>query len=120
MKKTLSMIGVALLLITFSGCEYEFIEPIEITDEVSFSKDIIPYFNKSCNMSGCHNAGGIPPDLSAANAYVDLFDEGQIDLDDPENSKLYESLKSGSMKQYSTAEETAIVLKWIEQGAPNN
>jgi hypothetical protein len=43
-----------------------------------------------------------------------------IDTVTPENSVLYESMNSGSMKTYSTAEATATILQWIEQGAKNN
>ena len=41
------------------------IEPpvIDTTIQVSFSEEIIPIFNKSCNFSGCHNTGGtFPPE----------------------------------------------------------
>jgi hypothetical protein len=30
----------------------------EVTRTVSFSNDIVPIFNSSCNISGCHNSGG--------------------------------------------------------------
>ena len=120
MKKILIVLSLLAFLGVLTSCEYEFVEPIEVTEDVSFSNDLIPFFNQSCNMSGCHNAGGFSPDLSPANAYQSLFDDGQIDTDNPMNSKLYISLNSGTMKKYSTAEETAKVLKWIEQGAPNN
>jgi hypothetical protein len=120
MKKILKVLSLLAFLGVLTSCEYEFVEPIEVTEDVSFSNDLIPFFNQSCNMSGCHNAGGFPPDLSPANAYQALFDDGQIDTDNPMNSKLYISLNSGTMKKYSTAAETAKVLKWIEQGAPNN
>lgn len=121
-KKTrLSIAGLALIAL-LSGCEYDYIQPdnAPITTEVKFSSDIIPIFETSCNMSGCHSAGATPPDLSPANAYTDLFQTAMIDTITPTNSVLYTSMHSGSMKKYSTPTQTQTILAWIEQGAKNN
>jgi len=109
-------------IILFS-CEYNYIEPVIPIpeDTISFSGDIIPLFNNSCNMSGCHGVGDAPPDLSPANAYNDLFAENMIDTINPEQSILYiEMATGGSMEIYSTTFETATILTWIERGAKNN
>ena len=96
----------------------------EITRPVSFTGDIIPIFNSSCNISGCHSAGGKSPDLSAANAYNSLFNGGYINTSNPETSELYLWMTgkkgtpmptSGVNKDYN-----ALVLAWIKQGAQNN
>jgi hypothetical protein len=96
----------------------------EITRQVSFAGDIIPIFNSSCNVSGCHNAGGISPNLSAANAYTALTGGNYITTSNPENSELYQWMTgkkgtpmplSGPNKDYN-----ALVLAWIKQGANNN
>lgn len=118
-----------LILILFAGflawqsCEYEWIEteaPV-IPDTVSFANDIIPIFERGCNAGVCHGQGGIPPILTADQAYTSLFEENQIDLNTPENSILYTKMASGgSMNKYTEPGEPELVLKWIQQGAMDN
>lgn len=105
-------------------CTYDVsLGPI-ITEEVSFSNDIIPIFNQSCNNPGCHNTGGAAPDLTAANAFQSLNSGGYISTASPENSELYAWMNgernlpmplSGPNSSYN-----ALVLAWIVQGANNN
>lgn len=104
------------------ACTYETLEPeiVVVPEEVSFSVDVIPIFNKSCNISGCHSTGGIAPDLSVANAHISLTFFGYVDIDSPEISELYKAVNSGTMKRYATDQDRAIMLKWIEQGALDN
>lgn len=115
-------LGLILIGISFSGCEYEFIEfdDTPITTEVSFKNDIVPIFNASCGFSGCHAAGAIPPELTSERAYQSLFSNNMVTANEPANSLLYTSIASGSMKKYSTAEQTKLIRAWIEQGALNN
>ena len=79
------------LMICFSQCTWHEIpdEPIDVQD-VSFEMDIIPIFNASCNTVGCHNTGGIAPDLSEGNAYESLTDGNYYNVDSPEDSELYQ------------------------------
>lgn len=108
--------------IGFSGCDYEFIEFDEtpITTEVSFKNDVVPVFNVSCGFSGCHAAGAVPPELTPERAYQSLFSNNMVVANEPANSLLYTSMASGSMKKYSTPEQTRLIRAWIEQGALNN
>ncbi|MBI5858220.1 MAG: hypothetical protein HZB42_11315 [Sphingobacteriales bacterium] len=96
----------------------------EITRPVTFSNDILPIFNNSCNTSGCHSAGGKAPDLTAANAYNSLTGGNYIKTDDPKNSELYlwMSGKKGSPMPLSGVNKdyNALILAWIKQGASNN
>ncbi len=96
----------------------------EVTRTVSFSVDIIPIFNSSCNSSGCHNSGGIAPELTSINAFSTLTNGGYIDTGSPESSELYLWMTgergtpmppSGVNKDYNS-----LVLAWIKQGAINN
>lgn len=96
----------------------------EITRPVSFAGDIVPIFNKSCNLSGCHSTGNKTPDLNAANAYNSLSSGGFVNPTDPQSSIMYQWMTgkkgtpmpvSGSNKDYN-----ALVLAWIKQGAQNN
>ncbi|MBW6498476.1 MAG: hypothetical protein K0B09_08825 [Bacteroidales bacterium] len=114
-------------LLFLAGCYYDaYVMPDnpEITTDVSFSKDIIPIFNQSCNSSGCHNMGGTAPDLTPTNAYNALKSGNYINTSSPENSELYQWMNgqrslpmplSGPNQNYN-----AYVLAWIKQGALNN
>lgn len=96
----------------------------EITRTVSFSNDIIPIFNKSCNNSGCHSAGAKAPDLTAANAYLSLSAGNYMNSSTPQNSELYLWMtgKKGTPMPLSGPDKdyNALVLAWIKQGAQNN
>ena len=112
--------------IIIASCTYEKIEEEEgLPENVSFQNDLIPMFNASCNSVGCHNDGGIPPDLSPANAYKDLTSTaGMIDITTPENSELYKRMVdaaqpmpiSGLLSTYQSDQ----VLSWITDGAIEN
>lgn len=124
--KLKELIRLALMAIVVAGvlasCTYEEIKPqkVDVPDSVSFSVNIIPIFNSSCNVSGCHSQGGIPPDLSQANAYTSLTFFGYVDVDNPESSILYEEITTGSMKNNATDQDRALILEWIKQGALDN
>jgi hypothetical protein len=114
-------------LFILSGCyknKTVLFEAPEITRTVSYAQDIVPIFNTSCNMSGCHANGGIAPNLTESNAYNALTIGNYIDKTTPENSILYQKMSgkrgtpmpvTGSNKEYN-----ALVLAWIKQGANNN
>lgn len=126
-KKFLSGSLIVLLIISisiFSSCEYEFIEPekVVIPEIISFSDDIIPIFNSSCNTSGCHAAGFAILDLSPANAYNQLFAKGLVNTDVPDQSEIYLKLTDtrGTHKDRSTPSQQALILEWIVKGARND
>lgn len=126
-KRFLSGSLIVLLFISLSfltSCEYEFIEPeqVIIPEVISFSDDIIPIFNNSCNYSGCHAAGFAILDLSPAKAYEELFRKQLINREIPDQSELYLKLTDtrGTHKDRSTATEQALILEWITKGAQNN
>ena len=71
------IIAIALILVTtcmvlVSGCYKVTTLTIsnneEVTRTVSIAADLIPIFSKNCSLSGCHNSGGIKPDLTADKA----------------------------------------------------
>lgn len=96
----------------------------EITRPVSFAGDIITILNNSCNTSGCHNSGGISPDLSVVNAYSSLSNGGYLNTGNPQSSELYLWMtgKKGTPMPISGPNKdfNALVLAWIKQGALNN
>jgi hypothetical protein len=123
-----ALLAVATFGSTLVGCyKYAVVKPeggAEITRPVLFSGDIIPIFDKSCNMSGCHSTGGKAPDLSPQRAYQALINGGYINTSSPEKSELYLWMTgkkgtpmplSGPNQQYNS-----LVLAWIKQGALNN
>jgi hypothetical protein len=125
--KFFSLLSGFFLVFMLAGCYYDAtLEPLtpEVTSEISFSKDIVPIFNQSCNSSGCHNSGGVRPDLTPANAYNALNSGNYINIASPEDSELYRWMRgqrslpmplSGPNASYN-----ATVLAWIKQGALNN
>ncbi|MDP4284752.1 MAG: hypothetical protein Q8891_10025 [Bacteroidota bacterium] len=127
-KKTLEGLILVLGIIFFlSGCYKDktvILDVPAITRTVSFSQDIIPIFNKSCNTSGCHSTGGQSPNLTETNAYNSLTIGNYFDKANPQNSVIYQKMTgkrgtpmpvSGVNKDYA-----ALVLAWITQGANNN
>ncbi|MBZ5857223.1 hypothetical protein [Flavihumibacter profundi] len=126
-KKTIGFLACFIMLLLI-GC-YKNVSVIsttgeEITRPVSFTADIIPIFNSSCSLSGCHTTGGKSPDLTAANAYNSLMNGGYVNTADPESSVIYLWMTgkkstpmppSGINKDYNS-----LMLAWIKQGAKNN
>ena len=123
LKELIHLILVAMVVsCVVASCTYEEIKPqkVDVPDSVKFSLNIIPIFNTSCNTTGCHNKGGIPPDLSPENAYTSLSFFGYLDTDIPESSIIYEKILTGSMKNSATDQDRSLILKWIKQGAQDN
>ncbi len=112
------LIAGALSMMIWS-CTYD-VNPTEpVPDIVSYSQDMQPFFDASCVQ--CHNGGGLSLDLSPGVSYDALTTGDYVNLAEPANSLLYTKIApGGSMEQYSTSSETAMTLKWIEQGAENN
>lgn len=124
----MGMFLVSISVLLLSGCYKDktvlFDTGEEITRPVGFAADILPIFNSSCNTSGCHNAGGKSPDLTAANAYNSLSTGNYFNVGNPVNSELYLWMTgkkgvpmptTGINKDYN-----ALILAWIKQGALNN
>jgi hypothetical protein len=129
--KNLKKLGEGMILFAFicamgfASCTWDEIPPppkVEIPDTVtlSFTDDIVPIFEANCNAGNCHG-GFWAPDLRPSVAYNELTTGGYIDVDTPEDSELYIKISPGqSMAQYVTAEERALILEWINQGAEDN
>ena len=126
--KKLSVLPIGLafiLMILYTQCTWDiFVYEPEPVENVSFSMDIIPIFDASCNTSGCHNTGGTAPDLTAGNAYDELQNGGYIDIDSPADSELYQWMTGNRSIPMPLsgpdAEYNAKVLQWIEEGALDN
>jgi hypothetical protein len=126
-KLILSLILAAWLLILSPGCYKDVISPGSDPNGppqfVSFSGDLIPIFNKSCNSSGCHDA--VPshkPSLVPDKAYTSLMSGGYVNTAVPNQSTIYVVLQTGAMPPTGAlnVKEQQLVLDWIRNGAPNN
>ncbi len=125
-----STLIVTACLIFLTGCykvvTYTVPENTEVVGTVSFSKDLVPIFNDNCSISGCHNSGGLKPDLSADKLYNTLINGNYIDASAPENSGIYLWLtgKKSTIMPAGAANNPSninnLVLAWIKQGAQNN
>lgn len=113
---------IALTVAVFSlSCSYSpLVEPeVVIPDVISFSEQIEPIFNDA-GCTSCHTS--LSPDLSAGKAYTSLTaSDKYINLEDPASSLIYTKPHPDAThpKLYS-AQQAALVLKWIEDGALNN
>lgn len=93
------------------------------TDTVYFTNDILPLIGSNCAMAGCHD-GGKGEGRFALNSYASI--KSEVRTSSPASSKLYTVLSARGedfMPQGGTAftaEQKALVLKWIQQGAKNN
>ena len=118
-----------IILAGMSSCYSDVFSPepivIEPVDTISFSQQIVPLFESGCNLSICHATGGAFPDLTRANAYNSLIENGFVDTNDPTNSELYFWLigdEGRDIMPPQGRDEVLIelVLGWMSQGALNN
>ncbi|MCX6313600.1 MAG: hypothetical protein NTX08_02550 [Sphingobacteriales bacterium] len=127
---TIALILVTTCMVLITGCykvtTLTLANNEEVTRPVSLATDIIPVFTASCSISGCHNSGGIKPDLSAEKVYNTLIIGNYVDLGVPENSTIYLWMtgKKTTIMPVGAANNPSninqLVLAWIKQGAKNN
>ncbi len=126
--KALKLIIPAMLLL-FAACVYDYEEPTEIPDfdemdPISLSEDVVPIFEANCVVAGCHGEGGVPPVLTAEQAYNDLHDFEQVDVDNPQDSILYQRMTDSARPMPPAGvlpqDDLNTVLGWIAQGAQDN
>ena len=97
-------------------------EPIPIDpQQVSFETHIIPIFNESCNVAGCHDNTHVP-DLRAERAWQELVSGGYINTTFPEKSGIYLAVANGGMPPTGTLSqfEIELILAWVKKGAYND
>ena len=92
--------------------------------EISFTNDIMPIFNKSCNK--CHGVEQIKEGLDMR-TYETLmtgsFNGTVITAGSAADSFLVQQLEEGEMPKRGpklTADQIQIIIDWINAGAPNN
>ena len=126
-KTTSALFLLAAVILLFTGCYKDktvLLDEAAVTKTVSFSKDIIPIFNKSCNTSGCHSSGGQAPNLAETSALNALTVGNYFSKSAPESSIIYLKMtgKKGTPMPVSGVNKdyAALILAWIKQGANNN
>ena len=126
-RKSFKILIPVIVILSFSitSCEWKEYDPDTVgIENVSFSQDIIPIFNQSCNAVGCHSENGVPPDLTPENAYQDLINTNMIDVANPERSELYIRMTDVTnpmpLSGILSPRKTTTVLVWIQEGAQDN
>ncbi|HEX8041705.1 MAG TPA: hypothetical protein VF490_21305 [Chryseosolibacter sp.] len=125
MKRIIYFIAVVVTSFVVAGCYYDEIldSGDALPQNVSFNRDVMAIFNKSCNMSGCHDQDPPHlPSLTQANAYNSLHQGGFINTTVPSESRLYGVLTEGIMPPSGTlsSRDMKIILAWLNDGALNN
>ncbi len=94
-------------------------------DSVYFNQQILPILTSNCAMPGCHDAGSHEDGIILDN-YTNIRNTGKLNLTTPANSKLYKVLSPSSGDRMPPppaavlpADQRALILKWIQQGALN-
>jgi hypothetical protein len=87
---------------------------------VNYSADLMPLFNSSCALSGCHLSGGHHPYLNTEVSYNELINGGFVNTDIPKQSILYIMINSDMKTYIPSASDRQKVYDWIRNGAPNN
>ncbi len=116
MRRLILAVAGILMMITW-GCEKYIIEKPEIEEGISFSTAIQPFFDAKC--ASCHS-GSLSPTLTEGNSFDVLVNDGYLNIDNPESSEIYTTLRSGAHDSRATEEEKLTLLQWITEGALNN
>ena len=120
MKKTF-FIYIGIILISFIfviSCEHDLPNADELP-EVCFEGEVLPIFQTSCGISGCHDAGT----ASEGYIYIDYNSIMQSVVPRlPEESKAYQSIislygEAMPPDQPLSTEARTLIRIWIEQGA---
>jgi len=95
-------------------------------DTVYFIQQVLPIFQSSCAMSGCHDAATHKEGIKL-DTYSNILSTGGIKVSNPTDSKIYRVMvKSGGERMPPspaapmTNSQLTTISKWIGQGAKNN
>ena len=130
----------ALVLISYS-CKHDpapisIIDPIDTTgntggtqcskDTVYFVQQVLPIFQSSCAMSGCHDAATHKEGV-ILDSYANIVTTGGIKVNSPTDSKIYKAMVEDGEDRMPpspavpmTSAQLSLISKWIAQGALNN
>jgi uncharacterized membrane protein len=95
-------------------------------DTAYFVQQVLPIFQSSCAMSGCHDAATHKEGFKLDN-YSNILATGGIKVNNPTDSKIYrvmiksdEDIMPPSPAAPMSGTQLAVIEKWISQGARNN
>ncbi|TNE68493.1 MAG: hypothetical protein EP344_01255 [Bacteroidetes bacterium] len=96
-------------------------------DTVYFESQVLPLLISQCARSGCHDAQSHKEGVILID-YQTVINTGEVRPFKPDNSELYKVIVSTNPGKRMpeppnaplTAEQKALIRKWIEQGALNN
>lgn len=96
-------------------------------DTAYFQNQVLPLIISACAKSGCHDAITHEEDLNLT-SYAGVMSKGIVKPFNPADSKIYKVLIDTDPEdrmppapgQPLTAEQKALIYKWIQQGALNN
>jgi hypothetical protein len=95
---------------------------------VYFVNDVLPIFNSSCAMSGCHSAASAQ-DGVVLDSYASIMNTGKVKAGDPGDSEVYDVITDSDPDKLMPPPSSGITLTpqqintiyvWIAQGAKNN
>ncbi len=108
------------LTIFMSSCSHKN-DTIDVLPEVSFSDEVLPIFQTSCAISGCHDQSTAKEGQVYTN-YENILNS--VKPGDPDNSKSYKAMtnyfETMPPDRPLSPEERTKVRVWILQGAKNN
>jgi hypothetical protein len=125
MKRSHTILILLFMTVAVLSCKYDFIkkpEPINPETPVSFATQIQPIFSTD-GCTGCHKPGGQTPDYTLPDAYNSIMSNDVVNTTTPESSLLYtvpNPTTSGHTWSKCTAQQSELILLWIQQGALNN
>ena len=100
------------------SCTYNYIQPEETPDLVSYEQHIQPIFNNNC--IACHNGNYASPNLNEGFSFDALIYGSYIDTTSLTNSTLIIKINDQHYGGMPSSSEIDMITKWIEKGALNN
>lgn len=139
LKSNWSVLLIGISLIISTSCKHEpddhFVpDPIDTTDIITchpdtsyFVNDVLPIFQSSCALSGCHDAA-TAQDGIILSSYNDIINSGELEPGNASDSDIYEKITDSDPDDRMpppplaplNQEQIATIRDWINQGARNN
>jgi len=96
-------------------------------DTVYFQQQVLPILVSNCSLSGCHDAAS-RQDGVVLTSYQSVIQSGEVRAFRPNDSEIWEKINEHDPddrmppppRNPLTAEQKALIYKWIMQGAQNN
>lgn len=120
----------ALCVIVISSCKHDpiVVEPrICSPDSTYFVQDVLPIFQSSCAIPGCHDAETAEEGI-VLDSYANIMDSDEIEPFDLDEGKLFELINESDPDDRMppedllplTSNQIDVIESWIMQGALNN